>query len=219
MENEPLVKLNNFFSQFSTLSYKKGDIIFRADDNPNGIFYLKKGFVRSYSISSEGNELTLNILEPGEFFPVTWVSETKPNLYYFEALTQVEVLRAPREKVMNFLRNNPDVHFRLMDNLAANLNGLLNRIEYMVFGNAYKRVALGVLLLTYQFGKKEGDYTVIQERFTHRDIANLAGITRETASLEMEKLMKKGVIAYQGRTLIVKSVKLLEKESSFNNLN
>jgi len=43
-----------FYHQFSIRTYKKGEILIRADDNPQGVFCLKKGYVRQYIISKTG---------------------------------------------------------------------------------------------------------------------------------------------------------------------
>src|SRR3989304_6379685 len=91
-------EFQNFYKQFVTRNYKKGEMIIRADDDPLGIFYLTKGYVRQYTISKAGFELTLHILKPISYFPMVWAVNGTPNVYYFEALTAVEVGRAPRDE-------------------------------------------------------------------------------------------------------------------------
>lgn len=39
-------KLQNFFSQYKELQYKKGEMLVRAGDTPQGIFYLTQGSVK-----------------------------------------------------------------------------------------------------------------------------------------------------------------------------
>ena len=61
-------EFETFYKQFTTRNYKKGEMLIRADDDPQGIFCLKKGYVRQYTISKNGFELTLHILRPISYF-------------------------------------------------------------------------------------------------------------------------------------------------------
>lgn len=70
MEEQSFQKLNNFFAGFKKLSFKKSETILRADDEPRGVFYLKKGYVKLYSLSKDAQELTLIIFKAGDFFPI-----------------------------------------------------------------------------------------------------------------------------------------------------
>src|SRR5581483_816838 len=106
-----------FYKQFAIRNYKKGEMLIRADDDPQGIFCLTNGYVRQYTISKTGLELTLYIIKPTSYFPIIWAFNGAPNVYYFEAMTSVEVLRAPREQVLHFTKDNPAVISELMSEL------------------------------------------------------------------------------------------------------
>jgi len=216
MKPAPFKKLNDFFSQFKLLHYKKREIILRPDDTPSGVFYLCKGYARLYSISQAGEELTLIIFKPEDFFPIVWTINNTENIYYFEAMTQVELWRAPREQFLDFMKSNSDVFFELTSRILVRFGGLLERMEYLVFGSAYQKVASILVICAQRFGLKEGKGIKIRVPLTHKDIANLVGITRETASVEMKKLERKGLIYYRGRLFIIKDIKGLEKESLLN---
>ncbi len=129
-----------FYKQFQIRNYKKGEILIRADDNPQGIFCLIKGYVREYTISKAGFELTLHILKPISYFPMVWAVNGTPNVYYFEALTEVEVGRAPKEQVVDFIKDKPTIIFELLSELIEDYAESLKRIEHLVFSDAYRRV-------------------------------------------------------------------------------
>lgn len=206
-------KLAQFFAGFRKYHYKKGETIIRADEEPPGVFYLERGYVRLYSLSSEGEELTLIIFKPEDFFPVMWAVNGTPNTYYVEAMTAAELYRAPREEFLSFIKQNSDVEFELMSRILVRLGGLLSRMEYLVFGNAHQKVASIIHICAERFGEKNEDGIVIQVPLTHKDIANLVGVTRETASIEIKKLERKSLIVFHGRHIIVKGLPNLRKES------
>lgn len=210
-------QLNLFFTQFKPLSYKKKEVVLHAEEYCNNVFYVKEGYLRAYRVSEEGEELTLAILKSEDFFPITWGADNMLNHYYLEALTPIEVLRIPQETFLHFIKSHPDVFYELAAHISIRFGGLLTRMEYLMFGNAYSKVAATLLVCAKRFGRREGKEIIINLPLTHKDIANLVGITRETTCLEMKKLEKKGAITHRSRLLIITDMKKLEQESLVDN--
>ena len=48
---------------------------------------------------------------------------------------------------------------------------------------------------------------LINLKLTHQDIANMAGITRETATISIGKLKKAGIIDREGKMFMVSGMK------------
>lgn len=204
-------KISGFFSNFPLKRFKKEQNLIASGENPRGIYYLKKGYVRMFSYNKSGKEATIHIFVPGSFFPMTWGLAKIDNSYYYSALTTVETLFAPRVKVVKFLKNNPEILLTLFKRLLFGLDNLAKRIEQMTFGSAKTRTASILVYLARHFGKRKGKATVFSHKFTHYDIATLAGITREHVSLEIEELEKKGIVAYSSHFLVIKSINRLKK--------
>lgn len=211
--NNTKVSLDFLFAESRSIFYKKRGVILRPEDTPGGVFILKKGFVRLYTISESGKELTLIIFKPGDFFPVLWAINNIPNAQYLEAMTEVEVKRIPREKFIEFLKNNSKVEFEVLSKILVRLEGLLERFEYLVFGNAYQKIASILVICGERFGEKKDGKVLIKTPLTHRDIANLVGLTRETTSLEIKRLERKKIISYRGRLIVIKNVEKLQEEA------
>lgn len=201
-----------FYKQFSTRVYKKGETLIRADDDPQGIFCLTKGYVRQYTISKTGIELTLQILKPITYFPLIWAINGAPNIYFYEALTSVEVGRVPKEKVVSFIKDKPAIILELMSKLLGDYAETLSRIEHLVFSDAYRRVISVLIYIAKHFGEQSSDGILVNHRFTQQDIATLVGVARETASIEIGKIEKKGFIKYVDHSMIFKNIKDLELE-------
>jgi CRP-like cAMP-binding protein len=143
---------------------------------------------------------------------MVWAINGTPNVYYFEALTEVEVGRAPRDQVINFIKDKPTVMFALMSEMLEDYAETLTRIEHLVFSDAYRRVISVLLYIIKHFGEKNKDGVVVHHRFTQQDIATLVGVSRETASNEISKLEKKGLIKYVDHSMKFASVRKLDSE-------
>lgn len=205
-------EFETFYKQFVIRNYKKGEMLIRADDDPQGIFCLTKGYVRQYTISKNGFELTLHILKPISYFPMVWAINGTQNVYYFEALTPVEVGRAPREDVVNFIKDKPTIIFELLSELIEDYAESLTRIEHLVFSDAYRRVISVLLYIAKHFGESKNKSIIVNHRFTQQDIATLVGIARETASNELSRLEKKGLIKYIDHSMVFNNMERLELE-------
>lgn len=205
----------SFFYQYKPIRFKRRDIVMHAEDLQLNVFFIKSGYVRVYRISELGEELTITILKPNDLFPISWDSSNTPNPYYLEAVTPLEVWKVPQEQFLRFIKSQPDVFYELANTMLAQYDRLLTRMEYLVTGRAYAKVVSTILVCATSFGQKQGQTVVVNIPLTHRDIAALVGITRETTCLEMKKLEKKGLITHQGRHLIITDLKKLEEETSF----
>lgn len=208
------VDFDSYFSQFPVKSYRKKWNIVNAGDTVQKIFYLKKGYVRVYAMSSDGKELTLLIYKPGSFFPI--LTALKHNItypYWIETITPADVVAVPVQSFITFFKDNPELLLNMSMEIMQRLDSALKRMEYLVFGSVYVRIASILLMLSQQFGKKEGSSIVIEVALTHKEIGYLIGAVRETVSAEIKKLEEKGIIEQSSKKIIIKNTKALEKEA------
>lgn len=204
--------LDKFFSKYKSLNYKKGEILIRADDTPSGIFLLKEGIVKQYAISSNGEELVLNIYKPTSLFPMSYaINNTLPH-HYFEAMTPVLVWKAPKEAVLEFIERESDVLLDLVSRIYKGLEGYFLRMEYLMSGSARVRLITELLIYAKRFGEKLGSSTYINLKLTEKDLASQSGISRETVSREIQKLKQKNLLTYKKRKLVINDLQRLEEE-------
>lgn len=210
MDEQIQSKLETFFSQFKKQTYRKGEILIRADDDPPGVFYLTNGQVKMYLISRKGDEVVLNIFRPISFFPMSWAINQTNNNYYFEAMTEVEVWRAPREQVITFVKENPDVLYNLISRLYKGIDGMLTRMAYLMSGNANARLLSELIISAKRFGKVATNGSTVVT-LTEKDLGTQTGLTRETVSREMKVLKDKGIVTFEKNQLVIKSLEELEE--------
>lgn len=205
--------IESFFGDFPLLHYKKGTPVLRAYEPPPGVFCIKKGYAKLYSISKQGEELTLMTLQPGDCFPLAWALANIPSKYNIDAMTDLEVWKAPENKFVYFLKTQPEVLLELTKRILGRNMGLFSRMEQLVFGHASAKIASILCLWARRFGIKEDEGIVIPIPITHKDIASFVGLARETTSLEVKKLEERGLISHKKGLIIIKDLERLEQES------
>jgi CRP-like cAMP-binding protein len=219
MDKEVLRKLNIFFSKYPTKKYSKGEIILFPEKHPERIYNIKKGFVRSYSLSEDGHELTLNIFKPSSFFPIPTVLAELENSYFFEALSDIELNLAPVDEVIEYIKSDKEVLFNLTKRLSVGLEGFIIRTQFLIRSDARQKIASSLVMMVRRFGQEDRKKIKIQLPQTHADIASLAGVSRETASIELKKLEREKIIERRGKTTIVLSLLKLRKISTLYHKN
>jgi CRP-like cAMP-binding protein len=205
--------LDVFFNQHKPLQYRARTIISHPNDTQSSVFYIKNGYLRVFRISEQGEELTLTMLKPKDFFPLTYgmTNTSALNSYYLETITPLEIWKVRIDQFVSFVKSEPAIYQELTQRVLLRFDNMLTKMEYLVFNNAYTKVAATVISCARKFGEVKGDTIIIPVPLTHKDIATLIGITRETTSLEMKKLEKQGYIARNGKQLVVKSLDKLEE--------
>lgn len=211
MDELVLKKVDEFFKKYKRQEHKKGTLLIRADEDPSGIFYLTKGRVKEYAISKKGDELIINIFKPPSFFPMSWAVNKTLNVYYFEAVEDIEIYKIPEQEALNYIKNNPDVLYDLLTRVYKGTDGLLMRMVYLMSGQAYARVVAELLISAGRFGKIKHD-KVIELTLTEKDLAAQSGMARETVSREIKALKDKDLIDFNHGLLLIKNLNLLKEE-------
>lgn len=214
LQQKTVQKLDWFFNQYKPLQYKPRIIISHPNDAQSSVFYIRGGYLRVFRISEQGEELTLTILKPGDFFPLTYGMTASPNVnsYYLETITPLEIWKVRIDQFLQFVKSQPDVYYELTERILFRFDSVLTKMEYLVFNNAYTKVAATLLSCARKFGQPKDSAIMLNVPLTHKDIATLIGITRETTSLEMKKLEKQGYVSRSGKLLVINNIDKLEHE-------
>lgn len=210
---EPNSKLALFFKTSQKYLYGKGEIILRPEDIPSGIYYVEKGFIKTYSITSDGSENIYLFFQPGDIFPGHWQynSDEEYKLYY-ETITPVVLYRKPKVEYDALIASDLQVAGEIHGAMLNIVNILAQRIENLEHTNAYARVMLHLLGLAKMFGSQQGGETTLTIPLTHYDFGHSINISRETASRELEILKKKNLISERNHLITIVDLQKLRQE-------
>ncbi|HEY5695487.1 MAG TPA: Crp/Fnr family transcriptional regulator [Candidatus Saccharimonadales bacterium] len=200
--------VGDFFEDYPLRRFEKGEVLIRPEERLENIFYLVEGSVIEYDISSAGNEVIVNAFKPDAFFPMSIAINNTPNYYHFEAATSVTVRIAPAERVIEFVKEQPEVLFDLLARVYRGTDGLQRRMAHLMGGNARSRLIFELVNAAYRFGEHTSDGTLVP--LTENDLARRSGLSRETISRAMNKLKTEGYVAVQPTGIVVFDIANLE---------
>lgn len=168
--------------------YCKREVIFEPGDKDK-VFIVKTGQVELYELSSTGKKVIIERLLPGSIFGDLG-SEGEIELFV-EATTDSYVCSLQKDKFFALISQNPELSEKLMKQLFQRLLLVEKRMSSIASDNAFQRFVK--LLLT--LGKKKSqDYMEISDKFTHEELAQMLGISRQTVTTIINQLEKKGFI-------------------------
>lgn len=212
MDSDVSKKLDKFFQRYKSREYKRREILIRAADEPAGLFYLTEGIVRQYAITANGEELTINVFKSPSMFPMAWVVNDSISPHFFEAMTSVTAWVAPKNEVLAFLKQEPDILLDLVKRIYKGLDGYFMRMEHLMLGSAQARLIAELLIYARRFGEQLESQVKVNFKLTERDLAAQSGIARETVSREIQKLKQRKLINFERNTLIINDLRKLEEE-------
>lgn len=201
-----------FLSRYPLRVFKKGETILLKDDIPDGMYVIDSGFVKTYSITADGDERLVSIDQPGEDFPIGFgLGLIDRSTYFYEAYTRCAVRVVPGKDYVEYLRSDNDTmyarHVRLMILLLSAFDrvnaleqpGAQNKLGYTLL---YMANRLGVMLPPYRNRR-----TIA---ITQQELANALGLARETTSIELKKLEALHLVAHTRKKYIVYMERLKE---------
>jgi len=201
-----------FVQQFRTQTFKKGEIILRQDEVPATAYVVKEGVIKTYNITAEGEERPISFDIKGEIFPAAWVFGKAPRtLFFYEAMVDSELFVIPRTEFQKFLKSRAEVTYEMFDHFMSYHISFQLRINALEQPKAAKKVLNTLHYLCLRFSEEVGpDLVRIQLPLTQQLLANFMGLTRETTSLELNKLQKQKVLKMVKRHYVVNTSRLNE---------
>ncbi len=199
-----MTAVEQFFAKYKAVTYQRKTLVIKPDQLLDTIYYVKSGYVKQSAIGSNGEEFILNIYRPGSFFAISLALHRRESHYTFEAMTDVELVKAPTKEIIQLIQTQPDMARDLLMRVTSGLNALVTRMETIIFGSASQKVAAAVWQNAMRFGKKQGDGSIVMQLpLTHQQLASLTGLTRETVSIEMSRFKKQKMLNYQGKVITI----------------
>ncbi len=201
-----------FLGQYPCRSFSRREVILQQGEVPEAAYILKRGIVKSYNLTPQGEEKPITFILKDEVFPSGWVmSRLLTAQYYYEALTDSEIYMVPVADYVRFLRTEPACLFEMYRALTDRTVEYQMRINALEQSRASDKVLHTLYFLAHRFGKDiDADIIRIQLPLTQQDMANFMGLARETTAIELKKLERQGVMSYGHHTYIIHMLRLRE---------
>lgn len=165
----------------------------------NQVWWVKSGFIRSYSTWQNGSVLTLNYFKPSALLPLYHLFGLHSTSIFYETVSKSRIITASTTELIEYLTQYPAVYAELTRRMVKGVSTLAMRATFLLHATAAQKVVTSLLLLNKQFGLsfRPGDY--IHLPLIHQNIAEYSGVTRETTSMIIKELENNKFVIKRGR--------------------
>ena len=195
--------------------YKTRQPVFAEGGPSAGLYLVCDGAVRLYHSDRLGRAHVLSVAGPGVVFGEFALDPEQSLSISAEALTRTELAFLPRQRFEWFVHRHPRSALWLIDALSGELGRAQRRVRDLALKGAEARLATLLLELASPSNGDSPD-TPVGSRYRRREIAEMIGVSTETAIRLLAKLRAKGVIAIQGRAITVTDAARLARIAEYD---
>lgn len=200
-----------------TNTYPKGTTFFNEGQPAHGIYMLCQGRVKLSTCSKDGKVIILRIAEAGE---ILGLSATISDMCYeatAEVLEPCQVNFVRKQDFVRFLQQNPEASLSAARQLSRTYHKAYSQIRSFGLSHCAGDRLAKLLLEWCEAGHNgNGDGKIhLKVSFTHEEIAEMIGTSRETVSRLFKDFKEKKLISLKGSDLIVHDREKLQMSGEF----
>lgn len=178
----------------SILSLKKDDVLFHEGDTANFFYQVEEGALKMVTYSLDGKEFIQGLFYQGDCFGEPPLFCDFPYPGSATTLIDTKVLRIPKDRFFNLLKDHFEIHVQLDRILCERLkykNMILSEIS---FYDPEHRI---ISLLSYLKSKSLTPDQPFQVPLTRQQLADMSGMRVETVIRTIKRMEETGKLQLQ----------------------
>jgi CRP-like cAMP-binding protein len=195
----PIDVLADFRAAGTIGLYRPRQVIFGEGTPSTALYLVCHGAVKLYHCDRFGREHILELAGPGAVIGELSLHDDDVMSVSAEAVTEAQLSFMPRERIAAFVQRHPETAVRFLGALSRELALARRKVRELALKNAESRLA-GLILQVWD-DERRSPVGAQALRFSRRELAEMVGVSTETAIRLLAKLRHKGVIAVRGRDI------------------
>lgn len=193
------------------IEYDKDEVIFQEGEPAFGLYIICRGRVKLAKRSSKGKRQILKLVGPGEFLGEKTMFDQEVYTAFAKTLEPTKLYFIERGAFLDFLLRHPQVAINLIEKLARELKSFQNRLLEISYEGSTERLARLLLKVGEVCGVKEDRRLYLGVELSRAELAEMAGISTETAIRTLSRLRERGLIDLEGHKIYIRDREGLER--------
>ncbi len=185
--------------------------IYAQGDPIAGLYVVAAGRVRVVRAAGESRALTVAYRGPGDVIGEIAITQRPVHEDTATATDPVEVVQLPMRQMQEMLSRHSELGKRLLQLMVERRLDTERRIESLLSRAVESRVAEFLLDSAQRHGIPDSRGVLIGVKYTHQEIADYVGSTRETVTLTLGELRRRELLLFDHRRIVVRDVEALER--------
>jgi len=195
----PSSGLRALFQSAAVRTFPKNALIFsEGNRSADTVYMIESGRVKLFLSNSDGKEIDIGVLGPGEIFGDTEL-DAGPRSVSAMTVEPAKLAVARQSEFRQYVAVDPEFAQELVLKLIARNRELLKTVKSLALMDVTDRVAQ----LLLEMATEENGKLIINEKVSKRNIANRVGATREMASRVFRDLIASGYIELENKKITV----------------
>lgn len=210
LDQIPLMTRKRLFDLGKLHHYKKGQVIFREQEEVQHIYFVVEGYAALYRNSKQGEEKVIFICAPSEVLNEVILERPVASISA-RALNELTLLRVKRSDLYDLMRTDSELGWMLFCSLSQKTRRLYHQSTNF-HGNytLEARLASKIWKLMRDHGYRNAQGTVLRFDVSVTFLASLVGAKRESVSRILSVWKREGIVIHKDSRLIVPDVELLK---------
>ena len=196
-------KIDEIKKYFTLREYPKGSMIILEEEYGDVVFLVKKGTVKITRVNDEGKEVILSLMGENDMVGEMSVIDGESRSANVLAQENCEVYAIRSEDFLRLLKENFEISFSLMGELANRIRKSDQHIEALSLSDAEHRIGVSILNLAEELGVIVKGKVTIDNLPFQQDIANMSGTSRETVSRILKLFEDRNMLVKKGHKLMI----------------
>lgn len=196
------ISIDKFLEHCHRRRYPPKSVIIYAGDQPDVLYYILEGSVTVLIEDSDGREIVLAYLNPGDFFGEMGLFDESTRSAWVRTRTACELAEISYTRYRQLAEKDAGILFALAAQMATRLRKTSRKVGDLAFLDVTGRVARTLLDLC-----KEPDAMThpdgMQIRITRQEIGRIVGCSREMVGRVLKSLEEQNLISVKGKTIVV----------------
>lgn len=195
-------------------SFAKGQVIFTEEDTGQYMYVVKSGRVKVSRWLPSGREVILAVHPAGDCFGELSLLDGRTLPATVTAMVPTTILSLHRSRFLELL-SQPGFALALLRTLCARFRDAWRQIEILTHHHAEARIRTALHQMCETRGEQTDEGVRIEVPLTHRELASITGVSRETVTRVLGQLGERGLLRADGRRIVVPDPPLLVEGEVF----
>jgi len=184
-----------------SLMYEPQQTVFYEGHACLGLYLLCAGKVKLTRSSVRGQRQIVRILEGAELIEKHAFRAKAVHEVTCETLEPSQICLIEKEPYMALIQRNPALALSVIQLLSSELGTNMDQLDQFTFKTARERLAGLLIELGERFGKKADGGLLVGIALKREEVAEMAGITVETAIRLLSAFRDEGLVNLDGRAI------------------
>ncbi|HUL82448.1 MAG TPA: Crp/Fnr family transcriptional regulator [Gammaproteobacteria bacterium] len=190
--------------------YSKGAVIFAQGQPGDALFAVITGQVRISATGVGGQEVFLNIMEPGDAFGEVAVMDGLPRTAGASALDDTSLIVIRRADFLQLLEREPKLAIHLLKLLCERLRWTSALVEETAFLAGPARLAKRLLILASLHGRSTS-VGELELRISQADLARFLNISRQIVNQNLREWQRSGWVDLGNSRIVIRRPEALRR--------